>query len=889
MHYNFARNTFIYLQISLILQKGETSRTPEELRLLESFSDIVRAISKRKARNQLYKDRVIEKEDPIEVIERKSERLAQIISRAKHLVCYTGAGISTSAKIPDYRGSQGIWTLLQQGKEIGKHDLSLADPTYTHMALYELHRRKMLRFVVSQNCDGLHLRAGLPKASLSEVHGNMYVEVCKNCKPNVEYWRLFDTTELTARFYHNTNRRCHICSKPLSDTIVHFGERGNLKWPLNWAGACAHSEKADVILCIGSSLKVLKKYSWLWQMDRPLKKRAKLCVVNLQWTPKDKLATLKINGKCDDVMKLVMKYLNIKVPDYNRGKDPIFSHASLLCPEELHTVSQPMLKKIKKEEEEEEEPSCEENDNVLPAFSSSDTESRSAGDSENSSTPKKCFITDQKENTEDLRKKSLTPIKKPVPSPLKNLPIKSVPYVKTSLNSKHLILAEAEKSSSSEEDESDCEGVREKDDLKSDSDVPTDKRVASRTTLNESQVEEGKNKCTDQNKSTKLQSGERTQEEFKASLHTTEADSAQKFQFQGNGIEKNSLARHSAPVPTISLKDPVQNGCDIESYPVSNSPREKCYKLENTQVDITKANINDSAPNCPPSATETNESKPKTTDTQAQPLDSEIIRKTDLTNSISPKVVEDRNRANCDTFNGTPSMDKKHFDSNDQLTNEVTAIKTEVTDALTSAFSMLQKQSDPLKSGISSMTRLNQKQLYGINTLDLAQLASSEDYYRNFLEYCRAVEQRLPYWYDVGYAYSGLHSIIQPPPPEIDLWSSRIVPIFNMNKSEAECEFCFENYAEFKCQFYPKFNPEFAIKNYRNNKLVVCECCDYTDDEEDENAENLDDTKPDLNVGNAKKCEKRAKLDMQILKEPAKIQAGWYGKGYRKNFRKRKR
>ena len=118
---------------------------------------------------------------------------------------FTGAGISTSVGIPDFRGPRGVWTLQRQGLPLPPlpTTFTYAMPSLTHMAIAQLVRAGHVRFVVSQNVDGLHLRSGIPPTHLAELHGNCFVERCPKCR--TKYVRAF---ELDTVGFKLTGRSC---------------------------------------------------------------------------------------------------------------------------------------------------------------------------------------------------------------------------------------------------------------------------------------------------------------------------------------------------------------------------------------------------------------------------------------------------------------------------------------------------------------------------------------------------------------------------------------------------------------------------------------------------------------------------------------------------------
>eukprot|EP01084_Bolivina_argentea_P220965 374377_1 len=136
-------------------------------------------------------------------LQKKINKLAQLVKNSKHFVVYTGAGVSTSCGIADYRS--GVNTVLQTGagkwakqaaviegklskqaaknttNALKKKPISSFRPSKSHMALVSLAKAGILKHLVSQNVDGLHRRSGFPITQLSELHGNATLEMCSLC------------------------------------------------------------------------------------------------------------------------------------------------------------------------------------------------------------------------------------------------------------------------------------------------------------------------------------------------------------------------------------------------------------------------------------------------------------------------------------------------------------------------------------------------------------------------------------------------------------------------------------------------------------------------------------------------------------------------------------
>jgi NAD-dependent deacetylase len=160
---------------------------------------------------------------------------ASIIVGSSYITCLTGAGISVESGIRPFRGPGGLWTekgeppmdgyqrFLRDPKahwerrmrDAGEFGINImgAKPNPGHLALAELERMGVVRWLITQNIDNLHLAAG--SRNVLEIHGNGRYLRCVECSSRwpVDEFRL-----------EVIPPRCPKCGGIVKSDTVMFGE-----------------------------------------------------------------------------------------------------------------------------------------------------------------------------------------------------------------------------------------------------------------------------------------------------------------------------------------------------------------------------------------------------------------------------------------------------------------------------------------------------------------------------------------------------------------------------------------------------------------------------------------------------------------------------------------
>ena len=237
----------------------------------------------------------------------------------------TGAGISTSAGIPDFRGPNGVWTKHPDQMNVYDLDLFMSDrkqreyswrwqkespvwkaqPGVAHKALVRLEQAGMLNLLATQNFDALHEKAGNSEDVIVNLHGTIGSSHCMKCG------QAYRTADIMAKLDQEPDPHCHKpmpyqgnmpCNGIIKTDVVYFGQalpEGAMEKSMRLAS------QADQFWVIGSTLEVYPAASLV-----PVAAQAgvPITIMNMGSTQYDSLATRLIHEPIEEALpKLVDK------------------------------------------------------------------------------------------------------------------------------------------------------------------------------------------------------------------------------------------------------------------------------------------------------------------------------------------------------------------------------------------------------------------------------------------------------------------------------------------------------------------------------------------------------------------------------------------------------
>lgn len=214
-----------------------------------------------------------------------SQQLKEVqewLRQSKKIVALVGAGLSVSSGLPTFRGSQGLWKnynmidlatpdafyvdpgLVWQFYSWRRRQAMKAQPNTGHIALASLSHNKTKEFLtITQNVDGLLIRAGHAPKNYHEIHGSLFELRCTsftctfvdrnnfNDPLTKELGSVLDD-DFTPDLSPQQLPQCPVCGSLMRPGVVWFGESLLLR-ALDRIDCFIESQPVDVILVIGTS------------------------------------------------------------------------------------------------------------------------------------------------------------------------------------------------------------------------------------------------------------------------------------------------------------------------------------------------------------------------------------------------------------------------------------------------------------------------------------------------------------------------------------------------------------------------------------------------------------------------------------------------------------
>ncbi|MFK3606140.1 NAD-dependent deacetylase [Pseudomonas sp. AP19] len=259
----------------------------------------------------------------------------------RRFLVLTGAGISTSSGIPDYRDSEGVrrgkapmmyqeFLATPQARRrywaramLGWPRVCIAQPNKAHRALATLQQRERISGLITQNVDALHDQAGSDE--VIELHGSLHWVLCLDCQQRSErdviqrvmedqnpYLAGVDAVQapdgdtlLDPAFEERFQvPHCPYCNgQRLKPDVVFFGENVAQATAAKAMAAVMHAEG---LLVVGSSLMAYSAF----RLCKAMVEHGKpVIAINLGKTRGDELLQVKIEASCERLLPLLVERL----------------------------------------------------------------------------------------------------------------------------------------------------------------------------------------------------------------------------------------------------------------------------------------------------------------------------------------------------------------------------------------------------------------------------------------------------------------------------------------------------------------------------------------------------------------------------------------------------